>query len=87
MRPMEPLIKRKEVMALLGISRYTLNKYLAAGMPMVRITSHGRFVKCDVLDWVKRNAPAQGEGGPGETVGLVHSTSPATPSATAEEKE
>jgi hypothetical protein len=84
------LLTQERVGFLLGVGPRTVKQMAKAGQ-IDSVTLPGgavRYTRASVLalGGVKDKAPAQGEGGPGETVGLVHSTSPVAPCATVEEK-
>jgi hypothetical protein len=86
------LLTQEKVGYLLGVGPRTVKQLANAGQ-IDTVTLPGgavRYTRASVfaLGGVKDKAPAQGEGvHVGETMNEVHSTSPATPSATAEEKE
>jgi hypothetical protein len=86
------LLTQERVGFLLGVGPRTVKQMAKAGQ-IDSVTLPGgavRYTRASVLalGGVKDKAPAQGEGvHVGETMNEVHSTSPATPSATAEEKE
>ena len=86
------LINQTEQARLWKVSRKTIARLVQEGMPCHRVGSLPRFDPSETMEWLRQNkiAPVAGKSEAGACSGedeQDHSTSPATPSATAEEKE
>lgn len=49
----DTLMTPSEIVAYLRISHTTLERYLNAGMPCLRLPGRRRFIKADVLQWIQ----------------------------------
>jgi hypothetical protein len=55
--PEEPLLTRKEIAGLFGISPVTLHDWINRGLPCIRQGGRVYFLRSEVMDYVKRSRP------------------------------
>jgi hypothetical protein len=51
----EPLLSRKEIAAIFGVSLVTLHDWINHGLPCIRQGGRVYFLRSEVMDYVKRN--------------------------------
>jgi excisionase family DNA binding protein len=57
----EQFLSTKELMALLRVSRSTISRLLEEGLPCLKVGGQNRFLKEEVIEWLKEREKAEME--------------------------